>query len=489
MDISGDKPIVLETNFAEGRYVALSYCWGPSGKNVLLTSAAFEEFTSTGIDVNTLPKTMRDAILVCKALEIDRLWVDALCIVQREPDLKDFIAEAPRMAEYYNNAYLTLIAGSAEDCADGFLHKRSNPRAAPCEIMYDRTIFPTDTDMTGSVKLFMHPSQDVGPIRHRAWTFQESNLTQRSITYGIDQVRFICPSMSAFEDGDLQNISSALKGQTCDPSGFPGIHHIIRQKKKSEVLESAYQLWFGTLFEYTSRNLTNPQDKLAAIAGFARLVQEKVQCRYMYGLWEDRLLNGLLWKTWSYAGYMRKVTCATRSVQRAPSWSWASMNGGPIFHMYSAGTSSAKTREPEFFRLEIVSHERVCDALDPIRAAANVPEAFELKVRGLLRRIWYLRGRSDNFPQSMLFDSQAVENAQPQDDITREPSATGLWDTREDFEKRTDREQQLYALLVTSDTGLLLAQVDGKRYQRVGHFRKPKEELFNSTKLEEIVLI
>lgn len=165
------------------------------------------------------------------------------------------------------------------------------------------------------------------------------------------------------------------------------------------------------------------------------------------------------------------------------------MNGGPIFHMYSAGTSSAKTREPGFFRLEILSCDNVCNALDPIRAAVNFPEAFELKVRGLLRRVWCVRGRSDNFPQSMLSDNQTAENAQSQDDLTREPSATGLWDTREDFEKRADREQQLHVLLVTSEIGLMLAQVDGKRYRRVGHFSKPKGELFNDTKQEEIILV
>jgi hypothetical protein len=267
LDISGPRPVVIHTNFEEGRYIALSYCWGKSGKNILLTEATFDQFTSTGIDTDTLPKTIQDAIVVCRSLGIRYLWIDALRIVQREPDLKDFIAEAPRMSDYYGNAYLTLIAGSAQDCAEGFLNKRNDPKSAPCEIIYDRTDFPTDKDMEGTVKVFLSPSQSRGPVQDRAWTFQESALSQRSLIYGPEQIQFVCPTCAIFEDGEFQKISSPDERLPFNPTGYPKIHHLVRHHDKAAVLFRAYEIWFGVLYSYTSRDLSDSQDKLAAIAG------------------------------------------------------------------------------------------------------------------------------------------------------------------------------------------------------------------------------
>jgi len=49
-----------------------------------------------------LPKTLRDSVDITRRLEYEFLWVDALCILQR--DFEDWSHESVRMASVYGNA-------------------------------------------------------------------------------------------------------------------------------------------------------------------------------------------------------------------------------------------------------------------------------------------------------------------------------------------------------------------------------------------------
>jgi hypothetical protein len=60
----------------KGRYAALSYVWGTS--NPFATTQANLEANKQGIDVEHLPKTIRDAILVAREMGIGYLWIDSL---------------------------------------------------------------------------------------------------------------------------------------------------------------------------------------------------------------------------------------------------------------------------------------------------------------------------------------------------------------------------------------------------------------------------
>jgi hypothetical protein len=72
-------PSLLETNGRQGRWVALSYCWGekPPLKTEFPTLSTFRN----GLPQN-LPLLFQDAIFAVKGLGYQYLWIDALCIVQ-----------------------------------------------------------------------------------------------------------------------------------------------------------------------------------------------------------------------------------------------------------------------------------------------------------------------------------------------------------------------------------------------------------------------
>ena len=60
------------------------------------------------IDVNSLPKTIMDAIKCTEQLGLKYLWVDSLCIIQDSAE--DKAKEISRMSNIYQNAYVSLFS-------------------------------------------------------------------------------------------------------------------------------------------------------------------------------------------------------------------------------------------------------------------------------------------------------------------------------------------------------------------------------------------
>jgi hypothetical protein len=119
-----ESSLLLETNSAKGFYAALSYCWGTFGANCLTTIDNLEAHKRR-IPWERLPRTIQDAILVTWKLKIPYIWVDALCIIQTahfETETRtsahtgEWASEANKMSSVYQNAYITIAAGSAADC-------------------------------------------------------------------------------------------------------------------------------------------------------------------------------------------------------------------------------------------------------------------------------------------------------------------------------------------------------------------------------------
>jgi hypothetical protein len=76
-----------------------------------------------GIDFVRLPRTLQDAIMMTRYLDLQYIWIDCLCIVQ--DDKLDWDREAGNMADTYSNSYLTIAAARASHSAEGFLGTRS----------------------------------------------------------------------------------------------------------------------------------------------------------------------------------------------------------------------------------------------------------------------------------------------------------------------------------------------------------------------------
>jgi hypothetical protein len=78
-------------------------------------------------------------------------------------------------------------------------------------------------------------------------------------------------------------------------------------------------MWHGIVASYTGLQLTFGHDRLPALAGLAKQFQDYKRGKYLAGLWEDTLVEDLLWHI--------DFPSARPEEWRAPTWSWASVNG------------------------------------------------------------------------------------------------------------------------------------------------------------------
>lgn len=116
----GDGVRLVESSSMNGKYITLSYCWGPS--KPLSTTRATLASHLAGINFEELSKTYQDAVTLSRRYGIRYLWIDALCIVQ--DNRQDWEREAPRMGMYYGNSYLTIAASNAGDSTLGCFQPR-----------------------------------------------------------------------------------------------------------------------------------------------------------------------------------------------------------------------------------------------------------------------------------------------------------------------------------------------------------------------------
>ncbi|KXH25851.1 hypothetical protein CSIM01_12506 [Colletotrichum simmondsii] len=97
-----------------------------------------------------------------------------------------------------------------------------------------------------------------------------------------------------------------------DKTGYPYTPYGILEKHPR-------YLWYRTVKEYSRLRLSKGDDKMAALSGLAKQMQDlRLGDRYIVGLWEKTLLLDLLWN-------VRFYHSAPKSrIARYPTWSWAS---------------------------------------------------------------------------------------------------------------------------------------------------------------------
>ncbi|KAK1755532.1 heterokaryon incompatibility protein-domain-containing protein [Echria macrotheca] len=300
-------------------FVALSYCWG--GEQPFRLTAETSQELKTGIQPSRLPQTLQDAIFVCRALNIGYLWVDSLCIFQ--DDQIDKEKEVSRMASYYTAARLTICAASASNCTDGFLSRRKT-------VAYDtgpfrlklRTRAGQAMDHIYLVKpVPEYRDSEAEPITKRGWTLQESMMSRRLLIFARKQLYWKCAAGYAGCGGGETRITNSGH-DTSDLFVYP-MPNILPIR----VLKSGYpDLWHKIVDEYTTRELSKGRDKLLAVSALAQYVASRVRRSvYFAGLLIDEdeprsWIHQLLW-------HVRTRDCVRPKLYRAPSWSWASLDG------------------------------------------------------------------------------------------------------------------------------------------------------------------
>ncbi|RYP63125.1 hypothetical protein DL771_009419 [Monosporascus sp. 5C6A] len=299
------------------RYVALSYRWGEGVKH-FATAEESQAARRAGIIVADLPRTLRDAVALTRRIGLRYLWIDALCIFQ--DDLADWGRDSANIGAVYAGAYLTVAATQAEDCEGGLFRARRRReyfrlpagdagRYVPaCTLPLDREVIPN-----------YHVQLRGEPLSTRAWGLQERVLSRRTLHFASEQMYFECLEGFYAEDGTVVPYRMA----TVQSEQGVNEHVDARRRAASQTgvgREGLIGAWWEILVEYGPKELSVPEDKLPAISGIARVMQERTGDEYLAGLWKGHLIEGLCWQP---------LSCRAVEEWRAPSWSWAAVDGVP----------------------------------------------------------------------------------------------------------------------------------------------------------------
>lgn len=171
------------------RYLTLSHCWGTHPHRKVLTQHNIASWLRE-IPCSDIMPTFKDAIDVTRALGVQYLWIDSLCIIQDSQ--RDWLDESAIMSDVYRFSYCNIAAAHATSDAKGLFVDRKPPLTLPgC---FGRTEFeskmlngPVDGDQGG--KTFMGPYgkdeyrmawQELrdSPLYKRAWVVQEVSLAE-----------------------------------------------------------------------------------------------------------------------------------------------------------------------------------------------------------------------------------------------------------------------------------------------------------------------
>jgi len=330
VDIGDESIKLVETVGEVDSYICLSHCWGPA--QIITTTRETLEERKRQIRPEDLSQTFKDAVEITRRLGVRYIWIDSLCILQG--DKEDWAAEGANMANIYRNAYLTIAATRGRGGQDGLFGATpdsevagTTPTGEPFSLFFRERIdhklsFETGSGGEGPAAHFRESSSKRFPLLTRAWVLQERLLSPRVLHFGPYELFWECHAAVCCECDGIRSLGRGsqtplpapklLHSSAVDPLAGAGVPTYFVQRA-----------WRTIVADYVCLDLTVPTDRLPALGGLARNIAEKRSRRYVAGLFEDSLSDDLLWYVTSTpAG--RKPRAST---WRAPSWSWASVDG------------------------------------------------------------------------------------------------------------------------------------------------------------------
>ena len=393
--------------------------------------------------------------------------MDALCIVQ--DSIVDWQRESANMGNIYSNAFITIQASGAKDTQVGCFTQRIPQEPPPAKLS-----FKSEEGAVGSVFVRYKTVVDkqVDPLHKRGWILQESLLSPRILSYGSKQMWWECRTKYSSEGGNsLQNHGS-----------FSGLPKPIRTETKTHFLPVnlhandpilAKQLtWSFIIRDYALRNLTYSKDKLPALSGLARCISKtRPGDQYLAGVWKSEIPGNLLW------GVEKDST--RPSTYRAPSWSWASVDGT------LTTTNGAYGSTNEYCKL--LNASVTLSGLDKF---GEVSDGM-ITLNGPLKQAWRILDErtlaGDAMVQYIYEDNRRLLPSDNTFNIKLGLCELDVFDSDQEL----DLPVSTWCLRITSHDGLALQLTESGVFQRIGCFGldEDKTSWFETSEVQNFTII
>ncbi|KAH7140161.1 heterokaryon incompatibility protein-domain-containing protein [Dactylonectria estremocensis] len=486
------------------KYVALSYSWGTK----VLTEQEILQMehgqTTHGniksrhgsFPLSDLPSTLRDAISFCRLVGLSYVWVDSICIIQDANDRSDFEREAPKMHQYYGNAYFTLAVCSNFKATDALLASRtafSHPiRASSLGGLWVST---PDRSMA---EMLSH-----SPLSKRAWTLQEESLSPRILYWTPQRMYWSCAQVQHIESTVQERPVSSFN-LSSGPAFSPRPQAFLLACNRG-TSEARHAEWLSLIESYTLRDMSNPTDRFPALASLASKYKDNAnkEEEYIAGLWKTSFVQDLSWTV-----KVPVFTTPEFGANVPPSWTWASLPVCTGVHV------PRQVNEGQHLTLlEIglpAKAKKEINSADTVRSGALVTH---VRVHARLRRFWQdsgvyrpwseitstLQQNNDmalplthgftfaNMPQQSVFSAD-VASGKVVSYEARKQEILGQLDYTVYATKIGDLSLDIFAMEIAESSMLLLEKLGEGRFQRVGIVTSYRPDFFEDASDVDLIL-
>jgi len=334
----------LATPRASEGYAALSYVWGAAASQIRVTHGAQEGLQSYA-------PTLRDAANLAKTAGLAWLWVDRICIDQANNEEK--AALIPYMKDIFSGAELTIVAAAGDGAHAGLPGAPDTPRRV--EQSFDLSLDAGTVRLLPAAHSFN--TLNKASVWHtRGWTFEEYVFSHRLLYVFPSEIIFSC-STGTFRESTGQDFVPEPAGSTWGDGGTTPPSIDARLQSQFSNIGSHVHIvdlpdYVRAIEEYTARELTVEEDRVAAFAG---LVVAASRCKDYNGAEKAILKHGhplahfetlLTWQNvlqYDEDGLRQQQTVRhpTSGKHFAPSWSWAA--AGTKVQFLSKGAEHQRT--------------------------------------------------------------------------------------------------------------------------------------------------
>ncbi|KAF2127587.1 HET-domain-containing protein [Dothidotthia symphoricarpi CBS 119687] len=361
---------LCNTKDKRGQYVALSYCWGKG--NTFHTTMSTLQDRLIGFSIDSLPKTLRDAVYIARRMGFEWIWVDALCILQG--DIEDWNRESALMASVYGNAAFTISADLATDTDHGILGPRDILLSHRFGKQHDFCLQFDDTEFGKEIV----PRT---PLSTRGWAYQERLLSPRILHYFSREIVWEC-NTGRFSETHVKSDYHWMTGSVLDKAVYArGLNSVPVNCDNSEA-NARIEIWNQIAEDVAQRDFTVETDKLPGVSSLATAHAIPALGRYIAGTWEYNPFLSMLWSP-------GKPQPLSNRIHQAPSWSWAWVKG-PL-HWFKKNVFYLIKVEDEYhewytkFKPKLLSWHIVPQGSDP---KGRVMEGGYLVMSGWCREVY-----------------------------------------------------------------------------------------------------
>jgi len=317
-----------------GPYATLSHCWGAIKPAQLLQTTLNSMLNS--IQLEDLPNNFKDAIHIARTSGFRYLWIDSLCIIQDFEE--DWLNESVTMDKVYKCSALNIAASDAADSSGGCFHKR-DPR------LVNHLSFSLQVNGSPIIHWLVEGRtwahfKWTSPLYNRAWVHQESLLSHRILHCSRRYLIWECRELIAtelFPRGVPKQLMSPASSRLKELVDETDRLSAEMDLQNAEITNQFCESWYMLILEYTNSGITNPNDKLVGLAGIAASLQP-IFGDYYAGLWKCFLPWGLMW----HVQYIYRFPGERPVSYRAPTWSWASVEGSVVLNSLNIGEADGQ---------------------------------------------------------------------------------------------------------------------------------------------------